>query len=132
MISPGAHQLTLGFILDKTSVGNIAANDGPFVTYTVMPKGVSFDYDASMTNGVIPFGNQYSVIDNFNGTGQQVLKIVWPDKSIMVPGESSGTRVIVNIDDGHLRIWSSTTLLIWELKKKTTPCQRRMCFSRLF
>lgn len=99
VISPGAHQLTLGFILDKTSVGNIAANDGPFVTYTVMPKGVSFDYDASMTNGVIPFGNQYSVIDNFNGTGQQVLKIVWPDKSIMVPGESSGTRVIVNIDD---------------------------------
>lgn len=98
VLQPGSHELTLGFILDKSSIGNVVAQDGPFETYTVLPKGVTFDNDASMKTGVIPFGNEYSVINDFNGTGQQVLKIVWTDKSVLTPGKNGATRVVVNID----------------------------------
>ncbi|MEY2375692.1 KxYKxGKxW signal peptide domain-containing protein [Lentilactobacillus buchneri] len=98
VLETGAHQLTLGFVLDKSSLGNLVARDTPFETYTVLPKGVTFDAAASKQSGVIPFGNQYSVIDNFKGSGQQVLKIVWTDISNLTPGKNGATRVIVNID----------------------------------
>lgn len=98
VLQPGSHELTLGFVLDKSSIGNVVAQDGPFETYTILPKGVTFDNDASMKTGVIPFGNEYSVINDFNGTGQQVLKIVWTDKSVLTPGKNGATPVVVNID----------------------------------
>lgn len=93
-IAAGTHQVKVDFGVANGSLGNLVASGKDFTTYTLLPKGVTFDAANTVADGE----KTVSVSDgNYQGTGQQLVKIDWKGLSYVAPKQTVETQFAVNI-----------------------------------
>ncbi|MDM0470123.1 SpaA isopeptide-forming pilin-related protein [Clostridium perfringens] len=101
VITLGSNRLQINFFNDYSSQANMSE---PLMASVLLPKGVlvnTKDPDKKMSyfnkNGnEIEDNGKYVVIDNYNGTGQQLIRATW-DKKILHPNEHLNFAVNVNV-----------------------------------
>lgn len=94
-IPQGDQTVNVALNLSKNSLGNLVAQDNqPFTTYTILPAGVTANLAATQAaNSTFDF----SVLDHYNGTDQQVVKCTWRGMKYLTPGESAPIALKVNV-----------------------------------
>ncbi|HII4458701.1 TPA: MSCRAMM family protein [Clostridium perfringens] len=101
VVTLGGNRLQVNFFNDYSSQADMSE---PLMVSVLLPKGVFVNTknpDEKMSyfdrkGNEVKDGGRYVVIDNYNGTGQQLIRATW-DKKLLHPNEYLNFAVNVNI-----------------------------------